>query len=223
MKQFFSLYRKIQEVKAKFIGHYSISYNRYLLDRCGVAHHNAIIYGRLYLKIATGQESANVSIGEGFLMLSGNGENLLCPENKAAFEAAPNAVINIGHHVKGSSLRLRSANNITIGNYVTFGANVLVMDTDCHSLDYKVRMGDKRMPNGRSEDEFTAKNAPIVIGDNAFIGADSMVLKGVIIGKRSIIAAGSIVISSIPDDCIAAGVPAKVVRNFSENKQEHQI
>lgn len=131
----------LQQKWVAFVNRVSINYNRFLLDKNGVIHKNATIVGKLYLKIAAGKDPAKVTIGEGFLMTSGNGLNLLCPESKATIEAAPKSIIQIGHHVKASSLRMRTLSSITIGNYVTIGANVLLLDTDCHSLDYRIRMG----------------------------------------------------------------------------------
>ena len=52
----------------------------------------------------------------------------------------------------------------------------------------------------------------IIIGDDVLIGTNCIVLKGVRIGARSIIGAGSIVTKDIPSDCIAAGNPAKVIK-----------
>ncbi len=96
-----------------------------------------------------------------------------------------------------SSTRMWISKGLTIGNNVKIGACVLLIDTDSHPIDYKVR----RVSNEG------VKSAPIVIEDDVWIGAHSIVLKGVTIGARSIIGAGSVVTKSIPSDCIAAGNP----------------
>lgn len=57
-------------------------------------------------------------------------------------------------------------------------------------------------------------SSPIIIEDDVFIGMNCLILKGVTIGARSIIAAGSVVTKSIPSDCIAAGNPAKVIKHL---------
>lgn len=54
----------------------------------------------------------------------------------------------------------------------------------------------------------------IKIGDNVWIGWGVIILKGVSIGDNSVIAAGSVVVSDIPENCIAAGNPAKLVKNI---------
>lgn len=58
--------------------------------------------------------------------------------------------------------------------------------------------------------------APIEIGSDVFIGANSIILPGVRIGNRVIVAAGSVVSRSIPDNCVVAGVPARFVKTFDE-------
>ena len=61
---------------------------------------------------------------------------------------------------------------------------------------------------------------PIVIGSNVFIGFRSIVLAGVTIGNNVIIGAGSIVTSDIPDNSVAAGIPAKVIRSLDEYREK---
>lgn len=58
--------------------------------------------------------------------------------------------------------------------------------------------------------------APIVIGDNVFIGSGTIILPGVTVGNNVVIGAGSIVASDIPSDSIVAGVPARRIRSIEE-------
>lgn len=81
------------------------------------------------------------------------------------------------------------------------------MDTDAHSLNYLHRR------NG-AIDMANRIDKGIVIDDDVLIGAYSIVLKGVHIGARSVIGAGSIVTKDIPSDCIAAGNPCKVIKRI---------
>jgi maltose O-acetyltransferase len=69
------------------------------------------------------------------------------------------------------------------------------------------------------------KISGITIEDNVFIGARALIMPGVTIGKNSIIAAGSIVTKSIPENCVAAGNPAKVISTLDkyEEKVNHQF
>lgn len=102
-----------------------------------------------------------------------------------------------------SATNINCAESIMIGSHVLIGAGCLITDSNHHSLDWKERClkGDKNI-----------KNAPIKICDYVFIGAKSIVLKGVTIGEKSIIAAGSVVVNDIPANCIAGGNPCRVIK-----------
>ena len=85
------------------------------------------------------------------------------------------------------------------------------MDSNFHNLDWKVRMD-------RMTDWKTPLSAPIHIGDCVFIGARSIICKGVTIGDHAIIAAGSVVIKDIPADEIWGGNPAKFISKVPTTK-----
>ena len=91
---------------------------------------------------------------------------------------------------------------ITIGDNVLIGNNCSMIDNDGHHLDI----------NKRTNTIPVAK--PITIENNVFIGNQVTVLKGVTIGENSVIGSGSIVTKSIPKNVIAAGNPAKIIRNL---------
>jgi len=61
---------------------------------------------------------------------------------------------------------------------------------------------------------------PVKVGDNVFIGFRVTIMPGVTIGNNIAIGAGSIVNKDIPDNCIVAGVPAKIIRTYDEYKQK---
>ena len=61
---------------------------------------------------------------------------------------------------------------------------------------------------------------PIVIGRNAWLGADVKVLAGVTIGENAIVAAGSVVTKDVPPDTVVAGSPAQVIRPIKRDEQE---
>lgn len=144
-----------------------------------------------------------ITIGDDFYMTSGDHVNPISSNQQGAFFTDnPEANISIGDNVGMSSTRMWISESLTIGSNVKVGACVLMIDTDSHPIDYEVR----RVSNEG------VKSAPIVIEDDVWIGAHSIVLKGVTIGARSIIGAGSVVTKSIPADCIAVGNPCKVIR-----------
>lgn len=97
---------------------------------------------------------------------------------------------------------------VTIGKNVKIGGGTRITDSNHHSLDYKIRR--------TSEDVNNAKSAPVTIGDDVFIGANCYIGKGVTIGERSIVAAGSVVVKSIPQDEIWGGNPAKFIKKINQ-------
>ena len=97
-----------------------------------------------------------------------------------------------------------ASKSITIGKNVKIGGGTKIFDTDFHPLNYEVR---------RASNEGTL-SAPIIIDDDVFIGTSCLILKGVHIGTRSIVAAGSVVTKSIPADEIWGGNPAKYIRKI---------
>ena len=113
----------------------------------------------------------------------------------------PGAQINIGDHVGISGGSICAAQSVTIGAYTMLGANVTVTDTDFHPLGTE----NRRYSNDG------VKSAPVVIGENVFIGTGSIILKGVHIGNNSIIGAHSVVTRDIPCNTIAAGNPCRVL------------
>lgn len=166
------------------------------------------ISGNLYIN-----NQGAISIGDRFNMVSGNGINPISSNLKGYIYTEPGAEIKIGDRVGMASTRMWIANKLTIGNCVSIGANVLIIDTDCHQIDYRVRHGlCKYEESPAPEEHKKIQTAPIVIEDNVWIGAHSIILKGVTIGARSIIGAGSVVTNDIPADCIAVGNPCKVIR-----------
>lgn len=90
------------------------------------------------------------------------------------------------------------AQRIIIGKNVRCGNNTMIMDTDWHWNDPR-----------------TGQNAPVEIGDNVWLGINVTVFKGVTIGENTFIAAGSLVTKSLPPNVLAAGSPAKVIRQLS--------
>lgn len=175
--------------------------NRLMLkSRDVVMGRNICIPGRIYV-IGKGK----ITIGDDFYFSSGNAVNPISSNFRGALYVEDGAKLTIGNHVGMSSTRIWASQAITIGDHVNIGGGTLITDTDAHSLDWE----DRR--HGRGE----VPSVPIVIGDDVWIGAQCIILKGVTIGPRSIIGAGSVVTHSIPADSIAAGNPCKVLRKIN--------
>lgn len=106
--------------------------------------------------------------------------------------------LTIGDNSGMNSTLIFCSNSITIGNNVKIGGGTRIYDTNFHSTNAAYRANP--ILDGKN-----AITAPIVIGDNVFIGTNCIISKGITIGSNSIIAAGSVVVKSIPDSITAAG------------------
>ena len=153
----------------------------------------------------------NIIIGNGFNFSSGRFVNPISRNIKGCIHLNDNAQLIIGANVGISSACIWAHKSITIGNHVKIGADCLIVDSDCHSIDYMLRQNV-------NTDIANKCDIPIVIGDDVLIGARCILLKGASIGKRSIIGAGSVVTNSIPADCIAAGNPCRVIKYINQTK-----
>ena len=100
---------------------------------------------------------------------------------------------------------------IYFGNNVNVASQVMFIN---HDITYA--LFNKMEKNSNSP--YKKRIGKIVIGNNVFIGARTTILYDVKIGNNVIIGAGSLVNKDIPDGCVAAGVPAKVVGSFQNYK-----
>ena len=162
-----------------------------------------VFRGFCRIRIAKGSK---VVIGDDFICNSGPIFSIGV-SSCSKIEVGPEAKLCIGHHSGMSNTSLQCMKGITIGDYVNIGDGCLIMDSDFHSSSWSDRLD-------RVKDKNKAKSEEIVIGNGVFIGARSIVCKGVTIGDHSIIAAGSVVVKDIPSDCIAGGNPCKMIRTI---------
>lgn len=102
-------------------------------------------------------------------------------------------------------VRISAATEIKIGKNCMLASGVYITDADWHEIyDRSKSIG---------------KTSPVIIGDNVWLGDSVIVCKGVNIGKNSIIGAGSVVVSDIPENVIAAGNPARVIKELDPKKE----
>lgn len=157
-----------------------------------------------YIMVAFG--GGKLRIGSNFTMNNGIKGNPIGCYQRCTFFVDRGAELTIGNNVGISQTAIICHKRITIGDYVKIGGGVCVYDTDFHSLDPAIR---------RSPDDIKHRaEKAVIIHDNVFIGAHSIILKGVEIGENSIVGAGSVVTKSIPANQIWAGNPAKFIRNI---------
>lgn len=123
----------------------------------------------------------------------------------------PEVMIRIGAGTKIQPyVHIGAVRKVTIGRGVLMASRVYITDHDHDFAD----PFDPVVSNAR------VRVAPVTIGDYAWLGEGAMVLKGVHVGERSIVGAGSIVTKDVPPLSIVVGSPAKVVQRYDEEARE---
>jgi acetyltransferase-like isoleucine patch superfamily enzyme len=149
------------------------------------------IYGEQWIEIGAGTmigERASVCAG----MMPGHDLG-----QASVLRIGDRCIIGRGSHVVAHS-------SIDIGDDVFTGPYVYITDQN-HSY------ADPDLPIGRQ----WPVNSPVCIGAGTWLGTGVIVLPGAVIGRNVVVAAGSVVRGEIPDHCVVAGVPARVVKDFS--------
>ena len=113
------------------------------------------------------------------------------------------AILEIGDNFGMTGGAICAAERIVIKNNVVIGSNTTIIDTDFHPIDPEYR---KLYPN-------EGKTSPVKIEDDVFVGMNCLILKGVSIGKGSVVGAGSVVTTDVPARVIVAGNPARIIGN----------
>lgn len=111
-----------------------------------------------------------------------------------------NADLTLGSGYMNGFVQIVCAKRIHIGNDVAIARDVIIRDTDAHKIE-----------DGKHEEQ-----KEVVIGNHVWIGTRAIIMKGVHIGDGAVIAAGAIVTKDVPEKAIAAGVPARVIKNNIE-------
>lgn len=177
------------------------------------------VIGKLYLKaagVSFGQgvrlfglpiisiyPKSQIIIGDNVSLRSSSRGNAIGVNHKVVLRTqSEGALIQIGSRVGMSGGAICARRRVIIADDVLIGANVVIADNDFHAITHEARNAGK--------DEIVAKE--IVIERGVWIGADVYICKGVTIGENSVIGAKSVVTKFIPSNCIAAGIPAQVVK-----------
>ena len=118
----------------------------------------------------------------------------------------------------GTQTIIQSKESVSIGNNVMISNNVLIVDNNNHPIEPEMRLKMSACEDFMNDELWSwkyAESKPVIIEDNVWIGRDSRILKGVTVGKGSIVALGSIVTKDVPPYTIVAGNPAKVVKHLT--------
>ncbi|MGN1362446.1 MAG: sugar O-acetyltransferase [Methanobrevibacter sp.] len=155
--------------------------------------------------------------------------NSIPSENKKEQEKQIKKMFNkVGENVEiMKPFQCDNGKNITIGNNFTGNYNLVILDCDKVTIGDNVMIGPNTLitsvghpisPKSRREHKGLTK--PIEIGNDVWLGGNVTILPGVNIGNNVVIGAGAVVTKDIPDNSLAAGVPAKVIRNIENDIED---
>ena len=133
-----------------------------------------------------------IVIGDKFRLFSTTVPSEMVAHAGGRIEIGNGVFINYGASLSAHKL-------VRIGDGCQLGSYACLMDNDYHSVEDRTKPGESR---------------PIILGRNVWLGVRVIVLKGVTIGDNAVIGAGSVVTHDIPANCVAGGVPARVIRTF---------
>ena len=119
----------------------------------------------------------------------------------------PELIVGNDTHL-GYMTTISVGQRVEIGNHVLVAQRCFIADNDGHPIDYRRRRKESHEPVSKEQIQ------PVKIEDDCWIGSDTIILKGVTIGQGSIIGTNSVVSRSIPPFCIAAGSPARVIKQL---------
>lgn len=115
----------------------------------------------------------------------------------------PGSTITIGeNNTFSNNVSLIATDLIRIGDDCLIGDQVMLVDSDFHAVE----------PTNRRRS--IGSRAPVIIGDNVWLGSRVVVLKGVSIGNNTVVGAMSLVTKSLPSNCMAVGIPAKIIKRI---------
>jgi acetyltransferase-like isoleucine patch superfamily enzyme len=120
-----------------------------------------------------------------------------------------------------ANLTLKSGGEITAGCFLVAREKIIIGNNS--TVGYQTAIlttadpNNHAYPNNKLSKIYKRKCEPVIIGDNVWIGARSVILPGVKIGDCSVIAAGTIVNKDVPEYVLVAGVPGKIVKYIDKN------
>ena len=162
-------------------------------------------WGKVFVMMAPG---SRIEIGDNFWAVSDRRRAGIALYSPCKFRTMKGAVIRVGDGVALNGTSITSRCRVEIGSGSLVAANVVIVDSDFHQ---------HWPPDQRFRGDGAEHDRAVTIGRNVWIGMGSLILKGVTIGDNSIIGAGSVVTGSIPTGVLAAGSPAKVIRELGQD------
>jgi acetyltransferase-like isoleucine patch superfamily enzyme len=152
-----------------------------------------------------------IRIGADCRIQSGFAGNPVGSGSRMAIWVGPGGCLALGDRVGLSNSTIVCMSAVSIGDDAFVGGGSRIYDTDFHSL----HAGERGRPGNPG-----VRTAPVTVGRRAFVGAHSILLKGVAIGEEAVIGAGSVVRSHVPGHEVWAGNPAVFLRELRVEASE---
>ncbi len=163
---------------------------------------NTTLNGRVFIH----GRKMGIKIGSNCVINSNESINPTSGFNHSHLLVGDKGEIRIGNNVGISNANIVAWDCIKIDDYVMIGSGVKIWDTDFHSTEYIDRL----------HEDMKVDVKPVHLSEGCFIGACTLILKGVTIGRHSVVGAGSVVTKNIPDNEIWAGNPARYIKSIND-------
>lgn len=169
-----------------------------------------IEYGKALLlhgvPVIFNKSGAKITIGDNVTIKSSFLSNLVgLYQRTIIVTRTPQAEIRIGNNVGISGATIYARKSITIGDNTNIGGNAKILDNDFHPIEIEARNADIKEKIGTKS---------VVIGKNCFIGCNSLILKGTILGDGCVVGAGAVVSGKFEENCVIAGNPARIIKKL---------
>ena len=156
---------------------------------------------------------AKLKIGENVTIKSSFLSNLVGLYSRTIIVTrASGAEIEIGDNVGISGATIYARKKITIGENTCIGGNCKILDNDFHPSDMEDRI--RLLNDVHGGDSNLIPTREIHIGKNCFLGCNSIILKGTVLGDGCVVGAGAVVSGKFEDNCVIAGNPAKIIKKL---------
>lgn len=178
-----------------------------------------VIYRSIFTELSLG---ASCDIYLNRLRLAGNISLIVGRDSMIqtviAFER-DNASLRVGERTFIGRGAISLAGSIEVGSDVMIAWGTVITDHNSHSLRFSERSSDVVNWLHGTKDWSAVEVNPVKICDKAWIGLNSIIMKGVTVGEGAIVGAGSVVTKNVPPWTIVAGNPAKIIREIPENER----
>ena len=157
---------------------------------------------------------ARLKIGNNVTLKSSSLSNLVGLYSRTIIVTrASGAVIEIGDNVGISGATIYARQGIYIGDNTCVGGNCKIRDNDFHLIDAEERLRLLNDVHGGDASDLIPTRE-IHIGKNCFLGCNSIILKGTVLGDGCVVGAGAVVSGKFEDNCVIAGNPARVIKRL---------